>query len=154
MAIEIERKFLLKNEDWRAECDSGTKILQGYLNSHKERTVRVRISGSKGEINIKGKTNQLTRQEFEYTIPLGDAEKLILLCETPIIEKTRYRIHQDQLIWEVDEFHGENNGLIVAEVELQSEKQDIDLPNWIGLEVSNDARYYNASLIARPYSKW
>jgi adenylate cyclase len=154
MGLEIERKFLLKNTDWKSEADEGTLIKQGYLNSHIERTVRVRISNNKGEITIKGKTNNLTRKEFEYQIPLEEAISLIKLCEQPIIEKTRFLIKQGNLKWEIDEFEGDNKGLIVAEIELENESQNFDKPDWIGQEVSQDAKYYNSSLLSNPFKNW
>ena len=154
MGLEIERKFLLKNEGWRAECDEGVNIRQGYLNSHRARTVRVRIIGNSGVLTIKSKTQHLTRQEFEYPIPYEDALSLIALCEKPVIEKTRFKINWDGLTWEIDEFSGENEGLIVAEVELENENQPVYLPSWVGQEVSGDLRYYNSSLIANPYKNW
>jgi adenylate cyclase len=154
MGLEIERKFLLKNTDWKSEADEGTLIKQGYLNSHIERTVRVRISNNKGEITIKGKTNNLTRKEFEYQIPLEEAISLIKLCEQPIIEKTRFLIKQGNLKWEIDEFEGDNKGLTVAEIELENESQNFDKPDWIGQEVSQDAKYYNSSLLSNPFKNW
>lgn len=154
MGLEIERKFLLKHEGWRTLITNSTEIKQGYLNSDKKRTVRVRIRGMEGFLTIKGQNDHLSREEFEYTIPLEEARKLMLLCEKPIIEKTRYEYHTNGLVWEIDEFAGENKGLLLAEVELQSENQSIDLPDWIGEEVSTDPRFYNSSLIKRPYSQW
>ena len=154
MGLEIERKLLLKNEDWKTECGKGIKIRQGYLNSHVERTVRVRLSGEKGEITIKGKTNNLTRKEFEYQVPFEDALSLIELCETPLIEKTRFIINKGNQIWEIDEFKGENQGLVVAEIELDNENQSLELPSWVGVEVSQDSKYYNSSLIVNPFKNW
>ena len=154
MGIEIEKKFLLKNEDWKRQCTEGVQIKQGYLNSHTERTVRIRISGGNGEITIKGKTENLTRKEFEYQIPYEEALSLIQLCETPIIEKTRFKIKQENLTWEIDQFGGENIGLIIAEVELESENQILTLPSWVGKEVSQDSKYYNSSLLTYPYKNW
>lgn len=154
MPVEIERKFLLKSSDWKLECDAGTAIKQGYLNSHKERTVRVRIKGDKGYLTIKGKTENIARQEFEYEIPVEEAVALIQLCEKPVIEKTRYLVKRDNLTWEIDVFEGENQGLEIAEVELTDEGQALELPAWIGAEVSHDARYFNASLISNPFQNW
>ena len=154
MGLEIERKFLLKNDDWKNDVDKGTSIKQGYLNSHIERTVRVRVFGDKGFLTIKGKNENLSRTEFEYDIPLKEAEALLGLCEKPIIEKTRFLFHNQEDIWEIDVFEGENRGLIVAEIELQSEEQEVQLPEWIGEEVSHDNRYYNSSLINKPFSNW
>ena len=154
MALEIERKFLLKNNDWKVVADNGTVIKQGYLNSNKDRTVRVRIYGNKGILTIKGKNNNLTRKEFEYTIPLDEAEQMLSLAEQPIIEKIRFIVLHENHTWEIDVFDGKNKGLIVAEIELESEKQTFDIPSWTGKEVSLDERYYNASLIANPFENW
>ena len=154
MGLEIERKYLIKNDAWKTTADSGTKIKQGYLNSNKERTVRVRIYGDKGFLTIKGKNKNLTRQEFEYSIPLEDAQELLKLCEKPIIEKTRYLIKDNNHNWEIDIFEGENKGLEVAEVEVEKEEDQIHSPEWLGKEVSNDSRYYNSSLISSPFCKW
>lgn len=154
MAIEIERKFLLLNSDWRKAVYDQKKIFQGYLSSNPERTVRVRVSDQKGIITIKGKSQGNSRAEYEYNIPLTDADELIKLCENPIISKTRYLVKIEEKVWEIDEFSGENQGLIVAEVELQSETERITFPSWIGKEVSSEKRFFNASLIKYPYSEW
>ncbi len=154
MALEIERKFLIKNEYWKSFVTSKKEIRQGYLNSYYERTVRVRIKGDKGMLTIKGKNNNATRLEFEYEIPLTDARALLNLCEKPIIEKIRYIVEQNNKIWEVDIFEGENDGLKVAEVELNDENESIVLPDWIGEEVTSDTRYFNSNLIKHPFSKW
>ena len=152
--VEIERKFLIKNEYWKSFVTSKKEIRQGYLNSYYERTVRVRIKGDKGMLTIKGKNNNATRLEFEYEIPLTDARALLNLCEKPIIEKIRYIVEQNNKIWEVDIFEGENDGLKVAEVELNDENESIVLPDWIGEEVTSDTRYFNSNLIKHPFSKW
>lgn len=152
MGIEIERKFLLKNEDWRLEVKSNTTIKQGYLNSYKERTVRVRVRGDKGYLTIKGKSVNASRQEFEYEIPVSDAESLLLLCENPIIEKVRYLVLFDAKIWEIDEFDGVNKGLILAEIELESEEEKFRSPSWVGKEVTQDTRYFNSNLTHHPFS--
>ena len=154
MGQEIERKFLLKNDSWKVEADNGIEIKQGYLSSVIERTVRVRIIGERGILTVKGKTENLTREEFEYEIPLKDAISLLELCERPIIEKKRYFIKRVNLTWEIDVFEGENKGLKVAEVELDSETQDYDLPVWLGKEVSYESKYYNAALITNPFKNW
>jgi len=154
MGIEIERKFLLQNSDWKEFSDNGVQIKQGYLNSNTERTVRVRILDEKGFLTIKSKTVNITRQEFEYEIPLEEALQLLKICEKPLIEKKRFKVLVDNIIWEIDEFKGDNKGLIIAEVELQNEDQQVTLPNWIGKEVSNDDRYYNSSLIQTPFASW
>ncbi|MEZ5040569.1 MAG: CYTH domain-containing protein [Saprospiraceae bacterium] len=154
MGIEIERKYLLKNEDWRKSSDSGTAIKQGYLNSHVERTVRVRVFGDKGFITIKGKTDILIRKEYEYEIPLEEALEQLELCEKPLIEKVRFIVHENGHKWEIDEFYGENAGLILVEVELARETDEIHKPDWLGEEVTNEIKYYNSNLIKNPYANW
>ncbi len=154
MPIEIERKFLLASEGWRKKADQGTVFRQGYLNAQKERTVRVRVAGTKGLITIKGVTVRNSRAEFEYEIPLNDAKELLLLCEKPLIEKRRYLVIENGMTWEVDVFEGENEGLVLAEVELEFEEQEVVLPSWVGEEVSGDARYYNANLVGMPFNRW
>ncbi|WP_447883602.1 CYTH domain-containing protein [Serratia fonticola] len=154
MAKEIERKFLLIGDEWRALA-TGTHYRQGYLNSTKERTVRIRTINDKAFLTVKGITVSATRAEYEYEIPFDDCvEMLEELAERPIIEKNRYKIHDDGLVWEVDEFLGVNHGLIVAEVELQSEDQVFEKPVWVGEEVSGDPRYFNSNLVAHPYTTW
>ena len=154
MAQEIERKFLLASDKWRSGAE-GRQYRQGYLSTDKARTVRVRIVGERGLLTIKGLTRGISRLEFEYDIPLEDATRLLdELCHRPLIEKTRYVVTHGGLTWEIDEFHGDNAGLIVAEVELASEDQEIKLPEWVGAEVSGDARYYNSNLAQHPFSKW
>ena len=154
MGKEIERKFLVKGDAWRALAQ-GTMYRQGYLNSIKERTVRVRTVGDKAFMTVKGITIGATRAEYEYEIPFGDCNAMLdNLAEKPIIEKKRYKIPFEGLVWEIDEFFGENQGLIVAEVELQSEDQKIPKPEWIGDEVSGDPRYFNSNLIKHPFTKW
>ena len=154
MGIEIERKFLIATEDWRGLAE-GLDYRQGYLSTAKERTVRVRTIGAQGFLTIKGISIGATRTEFEYEIPVDDAHELLdELCLRPLIEKRRHRVPFGGLIWEIDEFFGENHGLIVAEVELTSEDQDIDLPPWIGEEVTGDPRFFNSSLVERPFSTW
>lgn len=154
MAQEIERKFLVSSDAWR-ELASGTNYRQGYLSTVKERTVRVRTIDDKGYLTIKGITVGATRAEYEYEIPADEANELLdNLCERPLIEKTRYKIPHGGLTWEVDEFAGDNQGLIVAEVELTAEDQEVALPDWAGEEVTGDPRYFNSNLIANPYSTW
>lgn len=153
MGKEIERKYLVIGEAWK-ELATGTLYRQGYLNSQKERVVRARTMGNRAALTVKGITVGATRLEFEYDIPFDDATQLLDLCEQPIIEKTRYKIAIGDLVWEVDEFHGVNEGLTVAECELESEDQAIDKPAWIGDEVTGDPRYFNSNLIASPYSTW
>jgi len=154
MAKEIEKKFLVKNESWK----EGAKITyykQGYLSSTKERVVRVRTIDKKGFLTIKGITIGVTRSEFEYEIPAEEANLMLdNLCEKPVIEKNRAKVSYEGLIWEIDEFFGENEGLVVAEVELSDENQEIKKPDWVGEEVSGDPRYFNSNLIKHPYTKW
>ena len=154
MGQEIERKFLLANDGWR-ENATGTVFRQGYLSTDPDRNVRVRIKGEKAFLTIKGRTEGVSRLEFEYEIPLDEAQDLLdTLCHKPLIEKTRYKVHIDGLVWEIDEFEGENRGLILAEVELESEDQAFERPSWLGREVSDDTRYYNSNLVANPFSRW
>ncbi|MGZ6971774.1 MAG: CYTH domain-containing protein, partial [Thermoanaerobaculia bacterium] len=151
---EIERKFLVTGTAWKALA-AGVLTRQGYLSSAAERTVRVRIAGEKGFLTVKGVNRGVTRTEFEYPIPAVDAAAMLDdLCERPLIEKTRYRIPFGAHVWEVDEFHGVNDGLVVAEVELASADEEPALPPWVGREVSRDARYFNANLVKRPFTTW
>lgn len=154
MPIEIERKFLLKNDSWRASVNQKVEIRQGYLSTDKERNIRVRVKGGKGFLTIKGKTNHISRKEFEYEIPKVEAEELLALCHIPLIEKIRYEIPIGELTWEIDEFFGENTGLIIAEIELEDEHQELEFPSWIGKEVSSDTRYFNSSLVNHPFKNW
>lgn len=154
MAKEIERKFLVSGDAWR-KLAKGTHYRQGYLNSAKERTVRVRTLNDRAFIAVKGLTTGVTRLEYEYEIPYADGVSMLeQLAEQPIIEKMRYKIAHEGLIWEVDEFLGVNAGLIVAEVELADEHQAFAKPPWVGEEVSDDPRYFNANLVQHPYSTW
>ena len=153
MAKEIERKYLVTGTQWK-EMATGTVYRQGYLNSTKERVVRARTMGDKAALTIKGITVGATRLEFEYEIPMDDARQLLELCEQPLIEKTRYKVEFGGLTWEIDELHGANDGLTVAECELESEDQQVELPAWVGAEVTSDPRYYNSNLIANPFTSW
>lgn len=154
VANEIERKFLVVGDEWKSLA-VGIRYRQGYLSTVKERTVRVRTAGNRGTLTIKGLTRGLGRLEFEYDIPVSDADRMLdELCERPLIEKTRYTIRVGATTWEIDEFSGENLGLVVAEAELTDARQAIDKPSWIGKEVSDDPRYYNANLVRHPYSTW
>lgn len=154
MGKEIEKKFLLANDDWRG-LGTGKPYCQGYLNSEKGRTVRVRIINEQAILTIKGPNVGETRLEYEYDIPIGDAREMLdELCQKPLIEKTRYKIPFAGFIWEVDEFRGENEGLLFAEIELQHEGQEFTKPAWIGREVTDDSRYYNANLVINPFSGW
>lgn len=152
MATEIERKFLVNGDEWRKGQRS--EFRQGYLNRDKDRTVRVRIANGQAFITIKGISKGAVRSEFEYPIPAGDAEQLLLLCDGPLIEKTRYLIQHAGMTWEVDEFHGANAGLVVAEIELTAEEQAFEKPSWVGREVTDDKRYFNSNLSVQPYTSW
>ncbi|MCG2610247.1 CYTH domain-containing protein [Flavobacterium sp. SM15] len=153
---EIERKFLVNSEAFKNEAFVQNRIVQGYLNSNPERTVRIRIKGNKGFLTIKGKGNDsgTTRLEWETEISVADAEKLLPLCEKGTIEKVRYDIKKGNHIYEVDVFSGENSGLILAEIELSFEEEIFEKPDWLGLEVTGDERYYNAYLSQHPYTSW
>ncbi len=154
MGTEIERKFLVVGDAWRQGA-KGTVYRQGYLCTTPERTARVRVAGDKGYLTVKGSRTGVSRLEFEYSIPLEDAQAMLdALCARPLIEKTRHRIEHGGLVWEVDEFAGENAGLVIAEVELEREDQEVSLPAWVGKEVSADDRYANSSLAERPFSTW
>jgi CYTH domain-containing protein len=152
MGTEIERKFLVEGTAWRQ--GGGTRISQGYLNRDKERTVRVRIAGDKAFLTIKGVSRGASRAQFEYPIPLADAEQLLELSDGPVIEKTRYVIDNDGSTWEVDEFSGDNAGLVVAEIELTAEDEHFSRPPWLGKEVTEDSRYFNSSLARHPFVTW
>lgn len=154
MGTEIERKFLVEGNDWRASA-RGIRYRQGFLNTAKERTVRVRTDGTKGFITVKGPSAGAVRTEFEYEIPVEDADAMLEeLCEQPIIEKIRYRIARGNHTWEVDEFLGDNEGLIVAEIELAYAHEPFEQPSWLGREVTEDPRYYNSNLVRHPYRQW
>ena len=152
MGTEIERKFRVKKGVWRDK--KATKYRQGYLSIVKERTVRVRTIEDKGYLTIKGISIGASRLEFEYEIPRQDADALLDICEKPLIEKNRYKVENGGFVWEVDEFFGENQGLIVAELELENEDQYFPKPDWIGEEVTGDPRYFNSNLVKNPYTKW
>lgn len=154
MGMEIERKFLLNGTGWR-RLAQGVPYCQGYLSLVKERTVRVRTVQNKGFLTIKGISTGMTRMEFEYEIPVAEADVLLdVLCEKPLIEKKRYTIEFAGFIWEVDEFFGENEGLVLAEIELTGEDQSFEKPPWIGREVTGDSRYFNSSLTREPFKSW
>lgn len=153
MGLEIERKFLVADLSVLDRRD-GVSFRQGYLSTTPERTVRVRVAGSTAFLTVKGVTVGATRSEFEYPVPLTEAAEMLLLCEPPIIEKVRYRIPHADLVWEVDVFTGVNEGLVVAEVEISSADTVIDLPLWVGAEVSTDPRYFNANLVRHPFTRW
>lgn len=154
--IEIERKFLVKTNDFKAEAFQNTRIVQGFLNTDPERTVRIRIDGERAFITVKGISNKagLSRFEWEKEISVKEAEALLDICETGKIEKTRYLVKNDTHTFEVDEFVGENKGLIIAEIELKDEKEAFSKPAWLGREVTGDVRYYNSQLSKDPYINW
>ena len=152
MGIEIERKFLVIGTAWRQGV--GVRFSQGYLNRDQTRTVRVRLAGSQAFLTIKGLSVGASRAEFEYEIPAADAEQLLKLSDGPVIEKIRRVVDFAGSTWEVDEFLGENAGLVVAEIELQSEDQKFSKPDWLGEEVTHDARYFNSSLATSPFGSW
>ena len=154
--IEIERKFLVLSNEFIKEAFTNKRIVQGYLSSNPERTVRIRIKGDKAFLTIKGKGNETgtTRLEWEMEIPIEDAEKLFLICEEGVIDKIRYEIKVGKHIYEVDVFSGKNEGLIIAEIELESENESFEKPLWIGKEVTNDERFYNAYLSRKPFKTW
>ena len=155
MATEIERKFIVKGDFSKEVCNS-QRIVQGYICSQPGRTVRIRIRGEKGFLTIKGPSDDkgLSRYEFEQEIPLPDAEQLLTLCEPGVIDKVRHLVRAGKHTWEVDVFHGANEGLVMSEIELASEDEPFEKPDWIGEEVSGDRRYYNSMLTKEPYSQW
>ena len=153
MGVEIERKFLVTSKAWLLGA-IGEAYCQGYLSQYPSPTVRVRKEGKKAFLTIKGKSKEISRPEFEYEIPFDEAQELQHLCTTPLVIKTRYKILHEGMIWEVDEFHGENEGLIVAEIELDKLDAIIKLPPWIGQEVSDDPRYCNSNLSTHPFTTW
>lgn len=155
MATEIERKFLVTSDAWREEADDGTRFRQGYLIGAERASVRVRIEGDRANLNIKSATLGVRRQEYEYEIPLAEAEEMLdTLCEQPQIEKIRYHVPLGGHLWEVDVFAGDNEGLVVAEIELAHEEESFERPVWLGREVSDDTRYYNVCLTKHPYKDW
>ena len=156
MMIEIERKFLVTSDGFKTEAFAKHEIAQGYLNSTPERTVRIRIKGNSGFITVKGKGNAsgMSRFEWEKEIALSEAKSLLELCESGVIMKTRYEIKFGNHVFEVDEFYGENEGLVIAEIELQSETDSFEKPSWLGAEVTNDQRYYNAYLSKNTFKNW
>ena len=155
MATEIERKFLITNDSWREQVTRKKNIKQGYFASAGRASIRVRISGDDANINIKSATLDVTRMEYEIPIALSDAEEMLEnLCERPFIEKVRHLVPIGAHIWEVDEFFGDNQGLLVAEIELSSADEKFEKPHWLGEEVSDDERYYNVCLVKHPYKHW
>lgn len=155
MGIEIERKFLLRNDEWRAGADAGTVMRQGYFSGPQRASIRVRIEGDSANLNIKSAELGIRRLEFEYPVPLNEGLQMLNeLCEKPLIEKTRYHVGHAGFVWEVDVFEGDNAGLVVAEIELPGEDTAFKKPTWLGDEVSDDPRYYNVSLVTHPYCDW
>ena len=156
MSIEIERKFLIKSNEFKIESHKNSLIKQGFLNSNKNRTIRIRISDEKGFITIKGISNEsgISRYEWEREIPINEAEQLLLLCEKGVIEKIRYFIKHGSHIFEVDEFLKKNNGLVIAEIELANENEFFHKPSWLGKEVTGITKYYNSNLSKNPYANW
>jgi adenylate cyclase len=152
MGIEIERKFLVDGDDWRHA--PAVPYAQGYLNRDKQRTVRVRIAEDSAWLTVKGASSGATRAEFEYPIPVADAEQLLALCDGPLVRKLRRVVVHAGATWEIDEFQGANAGLVVAEIELGSEDEAFEAPPWLGAEVTHDPRYFNSNLAAAPFSTW
>jgi adenylate cyclase len=155
MALEIERKFLVRSDEWRAQVRERVRMRQGYLSSSSRCSIRVRIAGERAWLNLKAKRSGMTRLEFEYSIPLADADEILgQLCEGPLIEKYRHEVAIGAHVWEIDEFLGDNAGLVVAEIELTSEDEHFERPSWLGEEVTHDERYYNFNLAKRPFGAW
>jgi adenylate cyclase len=155
MATEIERKFLVTGDTWRQHAGAAIAMRQGYIPGGDKASVRVRIAGTEAWLNIKSATLGITRSEFEYPIPVSDAEELLVsLCDRPLIEKVRYHVRHGDHVWEVDVFSGDNDGLIVAEIELTDQHEVFQRPDWLGDEVSDDPRYYNVCLVTHPYRDW
>jgi len=155
MPIEIERKFLLVNDNWRKEVSRSYRIRQGYIGEIGKASVRIRVQDEKANINIKSATLAMRRMEYEYEIPLDEALQMLdQLCNQPQVDKTRYIVEQGKHKWEIDEFYGDNEGLVVAEIELSDEHEIFEKPEWIGKQVTDDARYYNVNLIKQPFKDW
>ena len=155
MATEIERKFLLRDNSWRKLAHKHKDISQGYLANTDKCSVRVRVAGDKASINIKSMTVDIVRSEYEYPLPVEEAEAILhTLCVQPLICKTRYFVKQQDHLWEIDVFDGDNDGLVIAEIELDSRDEDFSRPDWLGKEVSDDIRYFNISLVKNPYCLW
>ncbi|VAW69451.1 hypothetical protein MNBD_GAMMA10-1057 [hydrothermal vent metagenome] len=155
MPVEIERKFLLANDDWREQVVRSHRIRQGYLGKMDKASVRIRVQGEKANINVKSAELGMRRMEYEYEIPLPEAEQMLeQLCEHPQVDKTRYIVEVGQHTWEIDEFYGDNEGLMVAEIELDREDEKFEKPVWAGKEVTEDPRYYNVNLVCHPFRQW
>jgi adenylate cyclase len=154
MSIEIERKFLVRSEAWRAQAEHAEHLVQGYLANTASSSIRVRMAGEQAWLNIKRSVSGVRRAEYDYLIPISDARELLTLCEGYLIEKTRYHVRFAGQLWEVDVFEGDNEGLTTGEIELQSVDQPFERPAWLGAEISNDVRYYNNMLSLHPYKSW
>ncbi|KRT56191.1 CYTH domain-containing protein [endosymbiont of Ridgeia piscesae] len=155
MGLEIERKFLVKNDKWKSDVVSEQAIKQGYIANLPNASVRVRLKGEKALLTLKGAAKGISRSEFEYSIPRSEGEAMLVeLVDGPVIDKIRYRVRCGAHIWDLDLFHGDNAGLVMAEIELQQENESFQMPEWAGEEVSDDPRYYNASLVKHPYKSW
>ena len=156
--LEIERKFRLRDDRWRQAVKAirAERMVQGYLNRDPQRSVRVRLAGDRAWLTIKGMSEGASRREFEYSIPAAEADAMLALCEGPLIDKRRYRLplESDSRVWEIDEFLGDNAGLVVAELELRHEDEPFPRPDWLGEEVTGDPKYYNSSLSQRPFTRW
>lgn len=155
MGTEIERKFLIANDHWREHASGGKRYIQGYLGGNDACSVRIRLEGDQANLNIKSRTLGIQRSEYEFAIPHQEAETILhSLCNKPLIEKTRHHVTHDEHVWEIDVFSGENEGLVVAEIELTSVDEIFTIPDWVGDEVSGDQRYYNVCLVSNPYKNW
>ncbi|MBK5968562.1 MULTISPECIES: CYTH domain-containing protein [Thiorhodovibrio] len=155
MAIEIERKFLVRDDSWRAQSESDSRIVQGYLSTDARLTLRARLRGEQAFLTLKGPTRGVARSEFEYPIPPEDAETMLAeFAQSALIEKRRYLVREQGWLWEVDEFAGDNHGLVLAEIELPDVAQEFPRPVWLGEEVSHDPRYFNSSLARHPFARW
>jgi adenylate cyclase len=154
MALEIERKFIVNTDLWQPGDLAGSPIRQGYIAANDSTSVRVRVAKGRARLTIKASVSAITRQEFEYDIPVADGEELLKICLGSIITKTRYRVPFADHIWEIDRFHGDNDGLVLAEIELDDAAATFSRPPWLGVEVSDDPRYYNAALAQNPYCRW
>jgi adenylate cyclase len=155
MGTEIEKKYLIANDGWRKHADEGTYMVQGYMGSNEKSSVRIRINGDKANLNIKSKTIGIQRSEYDYAIPVDEAKEILeTLCDRPFIEKTRFLVMHEGHEWEIDVFAGDNDGLIVAELELGSVDEKFARPDWLGEEVSDDPRYYNVCLVTHPFKDW
>jgi adenylate cyclase len=155
MAIEIERKFLVRDHSWRAQSESDSRIVQGYLSTDARLTLRARLRGEQAFLTLKGPTRGVARSEFEYPIPPADAEAMLAeFAQSALIEKRRYLVREQGWLWEVDEFAGDNHGLVLAEIELPDAAQEFPRPVWLGEEVSDDPRYFNSSLARHPFARW